>query len=171
MLLSVLVFINCIPGCTRFPAHYFRSRPLKYSRPHHLELNSGLAGLRTTRDQRGPSSTCHFTNDYISINLWRHDPLQNPRRPTRSSSALRTRRGRWYSSPLWILVYREGMYNTPSFTLARVIGGIASWWWLRRCDRRGEDEKKILIVIIASGFVLGEGVCSIINLGLAAAGL
>jgi uncharacterized oligopeptide transporter (OPT) family protein len=65
----------------------------------------------------------------------------------------------------------KGMYNTPSFTLARVIGGVASWWWLRRCDRRGEEEKKILIVIIASGFVLGEGVCSIINLGLAAAGV
>jgi uncharacterized oligopeptide transporter (OPT) family protein len=65
----------------------------------------------------------------------------------------------------------KGMYNTPSFTLARVIGGMASWWWIRRCGQRGEEEKRVLVVIIASGLVLGEGVCSIINLGLAAAGV
>jgi uncharacterized oligopeptide transporter (OPT) family protein len=70
----------------------------------------------------------------------------------------------------WYLSYR-GMYNTPSFTLARVIGGIASWWWIRRCSQRKEEGKQILVVIIASGFVLGEGVCSIINLGLAAWGV
>jgi uncharacterized oligopeptide transporter (OPT) family protein len=64
-----------------------------------------------------------------------------------------------------------GMYNTPSFTLARVVGGVAGWWWLRRCDRRNEEGKKVLVIIVASGFVLGEGVCSIINLGLAAAGV
>lgn len=29
----------------------------------------------------------------------------------------------------------------------------------------------VLVVILASGFVLGEGVCSIINLGMAAAGI
>jgi uncharacterized oligopeptide transporter (OPT) family protein len=63
------------------------------------------------------------------------------------------------------------MYNTPSFTLARVIGGITSWWWIRRCTGQNEEEKKILVIIVASGFVLGEGVCSIINLGLAAAGV
>jgi len=63
------------------------------------------------------------------------------------------------------------MYNTPSFTLARVIGGVASWWWIRRCDRRGADGEMVLVVIIASGLVLGEGVCSMINLGMAAAGV
>jgi uncharacterized oligopeptide transporter (OPT) family protein len=63
------------------------------------------------------------------------------------------------------------MYNTPSFTLARVFGGLASWWWIYRCDRQNEEEKKVLVVIVASGFVLGEGICSIINLGLAAAGI
>jgi uncharacterized oligopeptide transporter (OPT) family protein len=63
------------------------------------------------------------------------------------------------------------MYNTPSFTLARVIGGVASWWWIRRCDKRDEEQKKVLVVIVASGFVLGEGICSIINLGMAAAGI
>jgi uncharacterized oligopeptide transporter (OPT) family protein len=63
------------------------------------------------------------------------------------------------------------MYNVPSFTLARMIGGLASWWWIRRCDRRNEEQKKVLVVIVASGFVLGEGICSIINLVLAAAGI
>lgn len=74
------------------------------------------------------------------------------------------------SSSMCAFAYGEGMYNTRSFTVARVIGGVALRWWLRRCDGRGED-KKILIVIIASGFVLGEGVCSIISLGLAATGV
>jgi len=64
-----------------------------------------------------------------------------------------------------------GMYNTPSFMLARVIGGIASWWWIKRCKRQNEEEKKVLVIRVASGFVLGEGLCSIINLGLAAAGV
>lgn len=63
------------------------------------------------------------------------------------------------------------MYNTPSFTLARVIGGIASWWWIRRCTRQNEEGRIVLIIIVASGFVLGEGVFSIVNLGLAAAGV
>lgn len=63
------------------------------------------------------------------------------------------------------------MYNTPSFTLARVIGGIILWWWIRRCTRRGNEGGEVLVIILASGFVLGEGVCSIINLGLAAAGV
>lgn len=63
------------------------------------------------------------------------------------------------------------MYNTPSFTLARVIGGVASWWWIRRCNQRDDEGKKVLVVIVASGFVLGEGVCSIINLGMAAVGV
>ena len=63
------------------------------------------------------------------------------------------------------------MYNTPSFTLARVIGGITLWWWIRRCTRRGNEGEEVLVIILASGFVLGEGVCSIINLGLAAAGI
>ena len=75
--------------------------------------------------------------------------------------------------PQWVhsntINLKEGMYNTPSFTLARVIGGIVSWWWIQRCTRRNEEAKKVLIIIIASGFVLGEGACSIINLGLAAA--
>lgn len=57
-----------------------------------------------------------------------------------------------------------GMYNTPSFTLARVAGGLISWWWTRR---RGGEEATV--VVLASGLILGEGLFSIVNLGLASA--
>ncbi|KAF1969504.1 OPT superfamily oligopeptide transporter [Bimuria novae-zelandiae CBS 107.79] len=55
-----------------------------------------------------------------------------------------------------------GMYNTPSFTLARTIGGLISLWW-RRWKGRSETQ----IVVLASGLILGEGLFSIVNLGLA----
>jgi len=56
------------------------------------------------------------------------------------------------------------MYNVPSFTLARAIGGFANYYWLS--IRRGHDTP---LVILASGLVLGEGVVSIVNLLLASA--
>ncbi|RFU76118.1 hypothetical protein TARUN_6116 [Trichoderma arundinaceum] len=55
-----------------------------------------------------------------------------------------------------------GMYNVPSFTLARAIGGIISWYWLSI-----RKQSTTPLIIIASGFILGEGFLSI---GLAAAG-
>lgn len=55
-----------------------------------------------------------------------------------------------------------GMYNTPSFTLARSIGGLISWYWVNY--RRREETP---VIVLASGLILGEGVVSIINLGLA----
>lgn len=55
-----------------------------------------------------------------------------------------------------------GMYNVPSFTLARVVGGLVQWRW-------AEDETKL--VVIASGLILGEGVFSIANLAMASAGI
>ncbi|KAF2149355.1 oligopeptide transporter-like protein [Myriangium duriaei CBS 260.36] len=55
-----------------------------------------------------------------------------------------------------------GMYNTPSFTLARTIGGLISWYWLR-----WRKESETPIIILASGLILGEGLMSILNLGLA----
>ncbi|ODQ50021.1 OPT superfamily oligopeptide transporter [Saitoella complicata NRRL Y-17804] len=63
-----------------------------------------------------------------------------------------------------------GMYNLPEFTLARVVGGVLSWWWLRRCRERQDQKAEVLSIIMASGLVLGEGVFSILNLALAAAG-
>ena len=54
-----------------------------------------------------------------------------------------------------------GMYNTPSFTLARAVGGLASAYWKWR---GGETET---VIVLASGLILGEGVLSIVNLVLA----
>ncbi|MCJ1477390.1 hypothetical protein MMC13_006061 [Lambiella insularis] len=54
-----------------------------------------------------------------------------------------------------------GMYNVPSFTLARTCGGLVSWWWSRRGGQEGT------VIVLASGLILGEGVVSIVNLGLA----
>ncbi|KAI1381564.1 OPT superfamily oligopeptide transporter [Hypoxylon crocopeplum] len=52
-----------------------------------------------------------------------------------------------------------GMYNVPSFTLARTIGGLINWYW--RVYLRKEDTP---LIVVASGFILGEGFLSIINL-------
>ena len=55
-----------------------------------------------------------------------------------------------------------GMYNTPSFTLARTLGGLIAYYWTGwRC--RPETP----IIVLASGLILGEGLVSIVNLGLA----
>lgn len=57
-----------------------------------------------------------------------------------------------------------GMYNTPSFTLARTAGGVLCWYWTQY-KRRAETP----MIILASGLILGEGLLSIVNLGLASA--
>lgn len=59
-----------------------------------------------------------------------------------------------------------GMYNVPSFTLARAIGGLVNWYW--RIWRKREDTP---VIVLASGLILGEGVVSIVNLGLASLGV
>ncbi|KAI1930847.1 OPT family transporter [Ophidiomyces ophidiicola] len=94
-----------------------------------------------------------------------------------------------------------GMYNVPSFTLARAIGGLIELWWSWRQNRNrksarapvpsDEDDESVegdrslskppelnqnedthsMVVILASGLILGEGVVSIINLALASAGV
>lgn len=55
-----------------------------------------------------------------------------------------------------------GMYNTPSFTLARTVGGLISLWWVT-WKAKGETG----VIVLASGLILGEGVVSILNLVLA----
>ncbi|KAM4059313.1 OPT oligopeptide transporter protein [Hirsutella rhossiliensis] len=52
-----------------------------------------------------------------------------------------------------------GMYNIPSFTLARAAGGLLGWYWVR-VKRRSNTP----LIILASGFILGEGFLSIVNL-------
>ncbi|KAF7730159.1 hypothetical protein EC973_002767 [Apophysomyces ossiformis] len=75
------------------------------------------------------------------------------------------------------IAFAIGMYNPPSFTLARVIGGCLGHAWNTYCDKP-EDSRiksailatcrekagKILIIIVASGFVLGEGTFAIVNM-------
>lgn len=55
-----------------------------------------------------------------------------------------------------------GIYNTPSFTIARFIGGLASSIWLHK--RKGDLGAKTKIIVFSSGLILGEGVCSIFDM-------
>ncbi|CCA72935.1 related to Iron transport protein 1 [Serendipita indica DSM 11827] len=88
------------------------------------------------------------------------------------------RKPRWVK---WIpsgVAFAIGMLNTPNFAIARLLGGCVELWWRRKYMRKikaardGEDEEnedglgELAIVIIASGFVLGEGIGSIVNLTL-----
>lgn len=50
-----------------------------------------------------------------------------------------------------------GIYNTPSFTIARFIGGLASSIWLHKY--KGDLGGKTKMIVFSSGLILGEGVC------------
>ncbi|CCM06802.1 uncharacterized protein FIBRA_09102 [Fibroporia radiculosa] len=66
------------------------------------------------------------------------------------------RRGAWYTK--WIpsgVAFAIGFLNTPSFSLARLIGGMVEYLYYKRI---GRENAGIRLIIIASGFVLGEGV-------------
>ncbi|EGG20352.1 hypothetical protein DFA_07476 [Cavenderia fasciculata] len=57
-----------------------------------------------------------------------------------------------------------GMYVTPNWTIARCLGSLAQWLWHRFFPvTEGE-----YMIIVASGFVLGEGITSIITALLSA---
>ncbi|KAF7597542.1 hypothetical protein BBP40_000020 [Aspergillus hancockii] len=93
-----------------------------------------------------------------------------------------------------------GIFNVPSFTLARAIGGLIAWWWSRkhaksrdtarttqlpnedhahednapRADNtavKDADTASSTVVVLASGLILGEGIISIVNLLLASGGV
>ena len=74
-------------------------------------------------------------------------------------TAVRVRGHAWVPGGI---AFAVGMYNTPSFTLARVIGGLINWYWRLY---RGREETPV--IILASGLILGEGLVSIVNLLLA----
>ncbi|SCU77987.1 LADA_0A03202g1_1 [Lachancea dasiensis] len=74
-------------------------------------------------------------------------------------------RDKGYKWLLWIpsgVAVGVGIYNSPSFTLARVIGGCFAHVWLR--THRGDTSAKTSMIVFSSGLVLGEGVCSIFNM-------
>ncbi|KAJ6494880.1 OPT oligopeptide transporter protein-domain-containing protein [Mycena vitilis] len=80
-----------------------------------------------------------------------------------------TRRQLWYSQ--WIpsgVAFAIGFLNTPSFTIARLIGGIIELVYRTRYARNRSD---IRLIVVASGFVLGEGVVSVVSLILKTSGV
>jgi uncharacterized oligopeptide transporter (OPT) family protein len=82
-------------------------------------------------------------------------------------SALKTltiRRQHWLAK--WIpsgVAFAIGFLNTPHFSIARLIGGAMEYVYRTRYAR---NERDIRLIVIASGFVLGEGVVSILSLVL-----
>lgn len=80
--------------------------------------------------------------------------------------------GKWLPSGV---AFAIGFLNTPSFSLARLVGGLIEYFWRKRLlqkyfksdsNREVGAGSNITLIIVASGFVLGEGVASIINLAL-----
>lgn len=63
------------------------------------------------------------------------------------------------------IAFAVGFLNTPSFSIARLVGGVVEHVYRRRMEKHG-GERGIGLVIVASGFVLGEGVVSIVGLVL-----
>ncbi|KAG1883369.1 hypothetical protein F4604DRAFT_1737872, partial [Suillus subluteus] len=64
----------------------------------------------------------------------------------------------------WIpsgIAFAIGFLNTPSFSLARLIGGIIEYMYHKCVAKFGGTD--IRLIVIASGFVLGEGVISVIS--------
>lgn len=49
-----------------------------------------------------------------------------------------------------------GIYNSPSFTLARFLGGVLAYLWIKKYGK----QNKIAIIIFSSGLILGEGLFS-----------
>ena len=75
------------------------------------------------------------------------------------------RRQLWYAK--WIpsgVAFAIGFLNTPSFSLARLVGGIVEYIYHTRVADSGSSD--IRLIVIASGFVLGEGVVSVVTLVL-----
>ncbi|KAL8792446.1 MAG: hypothetical protein Q9195_004979 [Heterodermia aff. obscurata] len=60
------------------------------------------------------------------------------------------------------VAFAVGIYNVPSFTLARVIGGLIAWLWSYL------DKDEALLTSSASGLIIGEGLTGLLNMGLAA---
>lgn len=62
-----------------------------------------------------------------------------------------------------------GIYNTPSFTIARFLGGVIAYIWLKRV--KFSHEGKTSMIVFSSGLVLGEGMFSVVNMTLTSLGV
>jgi uncharacterized oligopeptide transporter (OPT) family protein len=74
------------------------------------------------------------------------------------------RRQLWIAK--WIpsgVAFAIGFLNTPSFSIARLVGGVIEHVYRTRYTK---DRHDIRLIVVASGFVLGEGVISIVGLVL-----
>ncbi|TGZ81751.1 oligopeptide transporter-like protein [Ascodesmis nigricans] len=73
----------------------------------------------------------------------------------------------WSSKAMpWIpggVAVAVGMYNVPSFTLARAVGGAVQWFWSRKFGNQAATP----LIVAASGLILGEGIVSLVNLLMA----
>ena len=67
-----------------------------------------------------------------------------------------------------LLLSAIGFLNPPSFTIARLLGGLIA---LRTSSSNPSHKVPLVIVVIASGFVLGEGLTSILGLAMKSAGV
>ncbi|GAA5827436.1 hypothetical protein JCM11251_003813 [Rhodosporidiobolus azoricus] len=80
----------------------------------------------------------------------------------------------------WIpsgIAFSIGFLNTPSFSLARLIGGVISLYYTSRRPSSSSSSstgaahlEHFGLVIVASGFVLGEGLASVVGLLLKSVG-
>ncbi|KAG0044890.1 hypothetical protein BGZ83_009835 [Gryganskiella cystojenkinii] len=89
-------------------------------------------------------------------------------------AAAKKEHGKEQKRPRWLqyvpsgIAFAIGMYNLPNFTLARFLGGCISVAWDGFCRKNPANKYarlgRVFLIIIASGFVLGEGTLSIVNL-------
>ncbi|WWC91243.1 uncharacterized protein L201_006186 [Kwoniella dendrophila CBS 6074] len=66
------------------------------------------------------------------------------------------------------IAFAIGFLNSPSFSIARLIGGYIAY---RTSRNSSNGETPLIAIVIASGFVLGEGVLSIVTLSMASSGI
>ena len=66
-----------------------------------------------------------------------------------------------------VMAFAIGMYITPNWVIARVVGGLVQFIWQRYRPRSHEES----MLVVASGFVLGEGIMAVVNAGLKSAGV
>src|ERR1700722_12640681 len=74
---------------------------------------------------------------------------------------------RQLSYAMWIpsgVAFATSFLTVPSFTIARLIGGVVGY--IFRARFAADGGRDIRLIVIAAGFVLGEGAMSIVTLVL-----